>query len=84
MFFATDFDIPDTCSIRETDAVFKSTPTSFTDFSTTLSRDSPSFFWFMSCWYWPTPIDLGSIFTSSARGSCRRLAIEIALLSPTL
>ncbi len=31
-----------------------------------------------SCWYWPTPIDFGSIFTSSASGSCRRRAIETA------
>ena len=28
-------------------------------------------------------MDLGSIFTSSARGSCTRLAIEAALLCPT-
>jgi hypothetical protein len=31
-----------------------------------------------SCWYWPTPMALGSTFTSSASGSCRRRAIEIA------
>ena len=69
IFFAIDFEIPETCSISETDAVFTSTPTSLTDFSTTWSSDSDSFFWFMSCWYWPTPMDFGSIFTSSARGS---------------
>jgi hypothetical protein len=34
--------------------------------------------WLTSCWYWPTPIDLGSILTSSASGSCRRRAIETA------
>ena len=31
-----------------------------------------------SCWYCPTPIALGSIFTSSASGSCRRRAMETA------
>jgi hypothetical protein len=31
-----------------------------------------------SCWYWPTPMALGSIFTSSASGSCRRRAIDTA------
>ena len=36
-----------------------------------------------SCWYWPTPIDFGSIFTSSASGSCRRRAIETAPRSDT-
>ena len=33
--------------------------------------------WWTSCWYCPTPIAFGSIFTSSASGSCRRRAIEI-------
>ena len=33
----------------------------------------------MSCWYWPTPTALGSILTSSARGSCRRRAMDTAL-----
>ena len=36
-----------------------------------------------SCWYWPTPIDFGSIFTSSASGSCSRRAIETAPRSET-
>ena len=31
-----------------------------------------------SCWYWPTPMAFGSIFTSSASGSCRRRAIDTA------
>ena len=35
------------------------------------------------CWYCPTPMDFGSIFTSSANGSCRRRAIDTALLCPT-
>jgi hypothetical protein len=31
--------------------------------------------WLTSCWYWPTPMLLGSIFTSSASGSCKRRAM---------
>ncbi len=38
----------------------------------------PSGAWLTSCWYWPTPMDLGSIFTSSASGSCSRRPIETA------
>ena len=38
----------------------------------------PSRAWLTSCWYCPTPIDLGSIFTSSASGSCRRRPMETA------
>ena len=34
--------------------------------------------WFTSCWYWPTPMLFGSIFTSSASGSCRRRAMLTA------
>ena len=30
------------------------------------------------CQYWPTPMDLASIFTNSASGSCRRRAMEMA------
>ena len=33
--------------------------------------------WFTSCWYWPTPMLLGSIFTSSASGSIRRAAYAL-------
>ena len=36
-----------------------------------------------SCWYWPTPMDFGSILTSSASGSCRRRAIDTAPLMDT-
>ena len=36
-----------------------------------------------SCWYWPTPIDFGSILTSSASGSCSRRAIDTAPRSVT-
>ena len=70
-------------SSRDAEAVFKSTPTLFTQSSTTPWRASLRFFWFISCWYCPTPIDLGSILTSSASGSCRRRAMDAALLCPT-
>ena len=63
--------------------MFKSTPTAFTQSSTTPSSASPRRFCSMSCWYCPTPIDFGSIFTSSASGSCTRRAIEAALRCPT-
>jgi hypothetical protein len=39
--------------------------------------------WLTSCWYWPTPIDFGSILTSSASGSCSRRAIDTAPRSDT-
>ena len=65
------------------DAVFIFTPTLFTTLSTTKSKASVNSFCFTSCWYNPTPIDLGSIFTSSDKGSCSLLPIEIALLSET-
>ena len=43
-------------------------PRAFTQDSTTPSSALPSSAWLTSCWYCPTPIDLGSIFTSSASG----------------
>ena len=49
--------------------------------STTPPRASSSLFLGISCWYCPTPMALGSIFTSSARGSCSRRAMETALRS---
>ena len=64
-------------------AVLILTPTLLTHFETVKSSDSPSFFWDTSCWYWPTPIDFGSILTSSFNGSWRRLAIDTALLCST-
>ena len=64
-------------------AVFTSTPTLLTLSSTTPVKLSDNFFWFTSCWYWPTPIALGSIFTSSASGSWSLRAIEIAPLIDT-
>ena len=63
---------------RAAEAVFTSTPTAFTQSSTTASRLRASCSWETSCWYWPTPMDFGSIFTSSASGSCRRRAMETA------
>ena len=78
--FACFLDIPATYEISENVAVFKSTPTLFTESSTTLYNLSSNLVWFTSCWYCPTPIAFGSIFTSSDNGSCNLLAIEIAPL----
>ncbi len=78
MFSASVEVIPETRDSSGTDAVLRSTPTPLTQSSTTASSDRDSLVSVMSCWYWPTPIDLGSIFTSSASGSCRRRAIETA------
>jgi len=58
--------------------MLRSTPTPFTQSSTTASSEPDNWLWLTSCWYWPTPIDLGSIFTSSANGSCKRRAIDTA------
>ena len=70
--------MPDTRASSGADAVLTSTPTAFTQSSTTASSDRASLAWSRSCWYWPTPIDLGSILTSSASGSCSRRAIDTA------
>ena len=75
--------IPETYSSKELEAEFKSTPTVLTQFSTTPPNTSFNLFWFISCWYWPTPIDSGVILTSSAKGSCNLLAIETADLKLT-
>ena len=69
---------PDTLESSGTLAVLRSTPTPFTQSSTTASSVRASSLWFTSCWYWPTPMLLGSIFTSSANGSCRRRAMLAA------
>ncbi|MNN14195.1 hypothetical protein D3C81_1272510 [compost metagenome] len=74
---------PDTRASSGAEAVLTSTPTAFTQSSTTASSVRASSRWFTSCWYWPTPIDLGSILTSSASGSCRRRAIDTAPRSDT-
>ena len=58
--------------------MFTLTPTWFTQESTTSSRLFLSPVCETSCWYCPTPMLLGSIFTSSASGSCSRRAIEMA------
>ena len=60
------------------DAVLTSAPTAFTQSSTTASSFLASCDWLTSCWYCPTPMLLGSIFTSSASGSCSLRAIETA------
>ncbi len=75
--------MPDTRRSSGAEAVLTSTPTALTQSSTTASRDRDSFGSDTSCWYWPTPIDLGSILTSSASGSCRRRAIDTAPRSDT-
>ena len=61
--------------------MFTFTPTLLTAFVTTKSKLSFKSFCGTSCWYNPTPIPSGGIFTSSARGSCSLLPIETALLS---
>src|SRR3954471_11925194 len=83
MLCATLVDRPDTRASSGAEAVLTSTPTAFTQSSTTASSDLASWVCDTSCWYWPTPIDFGSIFTSSASGSCQRRAIETAPRSDT-
>src|SRR6516225_8123757 len=62
-------DAQETRDSNGVDAVFTSTPTALTQSSTTASRERESLCSLRSCWYWPTPIDRGSILTSSASGS---------------
>ncbi len=83
MFSARPPLMPDTRESRGAEAVLTSTPTPFTQSSTTASSERESFTSDRSCWYWPTPIDFGSILTSSASGSCRRRAMETAPRSDT-
>jgi hypothetical protein len=78
MFCASVAFRPETRASSGAEAVLTSTPTAFTQSSTTASSERASARWSTSCWYWPTPIALGSIFTSSASGSCRRRAIDTA------
>ena len=83
MLWATLADRPDTRASSGAEAVFTSTPTAFTQSSTTASSWRASWVCDTSCWYWPTPMLFGSIFTSSASGSCRRRAIDTAPRSDT-
>src|SRR2546427_555047 len=83
MFSATVADRPDTRDRSAAEAVFTYTPTAFTQSSTRASSARARRYWSTSCWYWPTPIALGSILTSSASGSCRRRAIDTAPRSDT-
>ena len=78
MFSASVGLTPATRSNSGTDAVLRSTPTPLTASSTTASKVRARCVWLTSCWYWPTPMDFGSIFTSSASGSCRRRAMDTA------
>ena len=72
--------MPATSASKYSEAVFPFTPTALTQ----LTRDSlealpgeqPRRDVVLK--YWPTPMLFGSTFTSSASGSCRRRAIEIA------
>ena len=75
--------IPETRRSSGTEAVLTSTPTAFTQSSTTASSDRGERDSGRSCWYWPTPMDFGSILTSSASGSCRRRAMDTAPRSDT-
>ncbi len=83
MLSASERLTPETRASSGTDAVLTSTPTALTQSSTTASRERESLAWETSCWYWPTPMDLGSILTSSASGSWSRRAIETAPRSDT-
>ena len=78
MFSATVALTPATRPSSGAEAVLTSTPTALTASSTTASSECASFASPTSCWYWPTPMDFGSIFTSSASGSCRRRAMDTA------
>ena len=75
--------MPDTRASSGCEAVFRSTPTAFTQSSTTASSECASLPSATSCWYCPTPMDLGSILTSSASGSCSRRAMDTAPRSET-
>ena len=79
MFLAVVPFRPATRPSRLAEAVFTSTPTALTQSSTTPPSVSSSRFWGISCWYCPTPMALGSIFTNSASGSCIRRAMDTAL-----
>ena len=83
MFLASAGPMPATWDSSGAEAVLTSTPTLLTQPSTTPSSASSSWLSFKSCWYCPTPMALGSIFTSSARGSCMRRAMLTALRSDT-
>src|SRR3546814_18468916 len=76
MLPATVDDSPDTRASSAAEAVLTCTPTAFTQSSTRASSARARLYWSTSCWYWPTPHALGSIFTSSASGSDRKRAVE--------
>ncbi len=84
MLSASPAVMPETRPSSGAEAVLTSTPTALTQSSTTASSERESFSSLRSCWYWPTPIDLGSILTSSASGSCSRRAMETAPRMDTL
>ena len=69
---------PETYDNNCGDAVFRFTPTILTHDITVKSRDAFNSPWSTSCWYCPTPIDWGTIFTNSARGSISLRPIDTA------
>jgi hypothetical protein len=79
MFSITDLVRPETYFKILFDAVLMFTPTSLTTLDVVKSSASVKSCWFTSYWYSPTPIDLGSILTSSDSGSWIRLPIDTAL-----
>ena len=78
MAWATLAESPETRVSNGGDAVLRSTPTALTQSSTTAFKLLAKACSFTSCWYWPTPMLFGSIFTSSANGSCTRRAMLTA------
>mmetsp|Transcript_21698 Transcript_21698/g.53582 ORF Transcript_21698/g.53582 Transcript_21698/m.53582 type:complete len:353 (+) Transcript_21698:801-1859(+) len=75
---AIDLLSPGTRDRRGTLAVLRLTPAAATADSTTAPSSAASSLSLTSCWYRPTPSDCGSIFTSSAIGSCSRRAMDTA------
>ena len=77
MFWARVWERPETRLSRATEAVFTSTPTAFTQSSTTASSAGQLALADVVL-VLADPMLLGSILTSSARGSCSRRAMETA------
>ena len=78
--FCYSFDIPDIYSSKDADAVFKSTPTLFTQSSTTPVSASVISFGSYRVGIDLHQLTLGSIFTIQLSGSCNLLAMDTALL----
>ncbi|KAF5031142.1 hypothetical protein DSECCO2_630820 [anaerobic digester metagenome] len=78
MLRASTGPMPETWASSSGLAVLASTPTALTHEATTSSRARRRAAWSTSCWYWPTPSERGSIFTSSASGSISRRPMDTA------